>query len=55
MVVIVPVVGKGLGEPSYLVDLGDGRALVVDPVRDPAPYLDLAGERRLRTAYAIDT
>ncbi len=55
MVAIVPVVDEGLGNSSYLVDLGDGRALVVDPVRDPTPYLDLAHQRRLRLTHAVET
>jgi hydroxyacylglutathione hydrolase len=55
MIAIVPVVDQGLGNSSYLVDLGDGRALVVDPVRDPTPYLDLAGRRRLRITHAVET
>jgi len=55
MIAIVPVVDEGLGNSSYLVDLGDGRALVVDPVRDPAPYLDLARGRRLRITHAVET
>jgi hydroxyacylglutathione hydrolase len=28
------VVDEGLGNSAYLVDLGDGRALAVDPPRD---------------------
>jgi hydroxyacylglutathione hydrolase len=52
---IHPVVDEGLGNSSYLVDLGDGRALVVDPVRDPVPYVDLARERRLRITHAVET
>jgi glyoxylase-like metal-dependent hydrolase (beta-lactamase superfamily II)/rhodanese-related sulfurtransferase len=55
MVAIVPVVDEGLGNSSYLVDLGDGRVLVVDPVRNPAPYLDLARGRRLRITHAVET
>jgi len=55
MVAIVPVVDEGLGNSSYLVDLGDGRALAVDPVRDPTPYLDLAHQRRLRITHAVET
>ena len=31
---LVPVVDEGLGNSAYLVDLGDGGALVVDPPRD---------------------
>ena len=48
-----PIVDEGLGNSSYLVDLGDGRALVVDPVRDPSSYLELAGRRRL--IHAVET
>jgi glyoxylase-like metal-dependent hydrolase (beta-lactamase superfamily II) len=48
-----PIVDEGLGNSSYLVDLGDGRALVVDPVRDPSSYLELAGRRRL--THAVET
>jgi hydroxyacylglutathione hydrolase len=55
MVATVPVVDEGLGNSSYLVDLGDGRALAVDPVRDPTPYLDLARGRRLRITHAVET
>jgi hydroxyacylglutathione hydrolase len=50
-----PVVDEGLGNSSYLVDLGDGQALVVDPVRDPVTYLELARERRLRVTHAVET
>jgi glyoxylase-like metal-dependent hydrolase (beta-lactamase superfamily II)/rhodanese-related sulfurtransferase len=50
-----PVVDEGLGNSSYLVDLGDGRALVVDPVRDPSSYLDQARTRRLRITLAVET
>ena len=52
---IVPIVDEGLGNSSYLVDLGERRALVVDPGRDPAPYLAAAAGRRLRLAYAAET
>jgi hydroxyacylglutathione hydrolase len=50
-----PIVDEGLGNSSYLVDLGDGRALVVDPVRDPTPYLELARELGLRISHAVET
>jgi hydroxyacylglutathione hydrolase len=55
MVTIHPVVDEGLGNSAYVVELGDGRALVVDPARDPTPYLELARWRRLRIAYAAET
>ena len=55
MPAIHPVVDEGLGNSAHVVELGDGRALVVDPARDPTPYLELARWRRLRLAYAVET
>ena len=55
MPAIHPVVDEGLGNSAYVVELGDGRALVVDPARDPTPYLELARWRRLRIVYAVET
>jgi hydroxyacylglutathione hydrolase len=55
MPTIHPVVDEGLGNSAYVVELGDGRALVVDPARDPTPYLDLARWRRLRIGYAAES
>jgi hydroxyacylglutathione hydrolase len=55
MATIHPVVDEGLGNSTYLVELGEERALVVDPARDPTPYLELARWRRLRIAYAAET
>jgi len=52
---IVPLVDEGLGNSSYLVSLGDGRALVLDPCRDPTPYLELAERLSLRIAFAVET
>jgi len=52
---IVPLVDEGLGNSSYFVSLGDGRALVVDPSRDPKPYLDLARRLGLQVAFALET
>ena len=49
------LVDEGLGNSSYLVDLGDGRALAVDPGRDPGPYLAAAAHRGLAIAYAAET
>jgi glyoxylase-like metal-dependent hydrolase (beta-lactamase superfamily II)/rhodanese-related sulfurtransferase len=49
------VVNEGLGNSSYLVELGDRRALVVDPERDPGGYLAAAGARGLTIAYTAET
>jgi glyoxylase-like metal-dependent hydrolase (beta-lactamase superfamily II)/rhodanese-related sulfurtransferase len=55
LVEIKAVVDEGLGNSSYLVDIGDGRALVVDPVRDIRPYLALVEAAGLSLAFAIET
>ena len=55
MTELVAIVDEGLGNSSYVVDLGDGRALVVDPERDPTPYLETCARRKLRVAYAAET
>jgi len=55
VVQITPFIDEGLGNSSYLVDLGDGRALVVDPVRDVEPYARFAAEHRLELAYSLET
>ena len=52
---IVSFVEEGLGNSSYLVELGDGRALVVDPPRDVSAHREAAEGRGLRIAYAIET
>lgn len=49
------VVDEALGNCSYVVDLGDGRALVVDPGRDPRPYQADAARRGLRIGLAAET
>jgi len=46
------LVNEGLGNSSYLVDLGGGRALAIDPERDPGPYLAAAESRGLTIAFA---
>jgi hydroxyacylglutathione hydrolase len=55
MLEIHPIVDEGLGNSAFVVELGDGQALVVDPARDPTPYLELASWRRLQIAYAAET
>jgi len=51
----VAFVDEGLGNSSYLVDLGDGRALVVDPARDATPYLAAAERAGLSIAFTVET
>ncbi len=52
---VVPLVDEGLGNSAYLVELGDGRALVVDASRDLRAVRAAAGTRSLRVAFAADT
>jgi glyoxylase-like metal-dependent hydrolase (beta-lactamase superfamily II) len=52
---IWPLPCEGLGNGSYLAEVGSGVALAVDPGRDPRPYLGLAATHRLRVAFTADT
>jgi glyoxylase-like metal-dependent hydrolase (beta-lactamase superfamily II) len=52
---VEPLVDEGLGNSSFLVDLGDGRALALDPSRHPGGYLEVAERRGLRIAYTVET
>ena len=52
---IVTLVDEGLGNCSYVVDIGERRALVVDPERDPRPYRAAAERRGLRIALSAET
>ncbi|MFG1813462.1 rhodanese-like domain-containing protein [Kribbella sp. NPDC049174] len=52
---IIPVVDEGLGNSSYLVDLGDGRALAVDASLDQRALRGAARQRGLTVAFAADT
>jgi hydroxyacylglutathione hydrolase len=51
----IVLVDEGLGNSSYVLDLGDGRALAVDPGRNPGPYLAAAQRHGLTVAYAAET
>jgi hydroxyacylglutathione hydrolase len=46
---------EGLGHSSYLIDLGDGTAALVDPPRFPDEHEALAARRGLRIEWTIDT
>ncbi|HEY3703147.1 MAG TPA: MBL fold metallo-hydrolase [Acidimicrobiales bacterium] len=52
---ITPMVDEGLGNAAWLVDLGDGRLLVVDPSRDVASYEAWAEQRDRRFAFSAET
>ena len=49
------LVDEGLGNSCYLVDLGDGSALVVDPTRDLRAVRAQAGKTGLRIRFVADT
>jgi hydroxyacylglutathione hydrolase len=53
--VVTPLVDTGLGNTAYLVELGDGRALAVDPSRDLRTLRAAANQRHLRVAYVAET
>ncbi len=55
MVRIVDFVDEGLGHSSYLIDLGDGSAAVIDPPRFPVAHEALASRDGLRLAWTADT
>jgi glyoxylase-like metal-dependent hydrolase (beta-lactamase superfamily II) len=48
-------VDEGLGHSSYVVDLGDGTAAIVDPPRFPAEHVRSAAARSLEPRWTIDT
>lgn len=52
---IIPIADVGLGNTAYLVDLGDGSGLVVDPERDPRPYLEAAKRHGLTIRHVAET
>jgi hydroxyacylglutathione hydrolase len=55
LVNVIPLVDEGLGNSAYVVDLGDGGALVVDPERDPRPYLGELERRGLTARFVVET
>jgi glyoxylase-like metal-dependent hydrolase (beta-lactamase superfamily II)/rhodanese-related sulfurtransferase len=52
---VVPFVHEGLGNSSYLVGYGEGRAIVVDPDRSVERYLAAANARRWRIHAVLET
>lgn len=45
----------GLGHYSYLIDIGDGTAALVDPPRFPSSHAALAAQHGLTIAWTFDT
>jgi len=52
---LTPLVDEGLGNSAYLLELGDGRALAVDPSLDLRGVYAAAATRGLRVTYAAET
>ncbi len=52
---LIAVVDEGLGNSTYLLYLGDGRALAVDPSLDLRGLHRTALEHQLRIEYAVET
>jgi rhodanese-related sulfurtransferase/glyoxylase-like metal-dependent hydrolase (beta-lactamase superfamily II) len=52
---VLPLVDDGLGNSSYLVDLGDGRALAVDASRDLRAVRAATDKYGLRVGFAADS
>ncbi len=52
---VVPLVDEGLGNSSYVVDIGDGRALVVDASVDLRSVRTASTRVGLKVTYAADT
>src|SRR5581483_5775083 len=52
---VIAFVHEGLGNSSYLVDIGEGRALLVDPDRTLQRYLDAARARGWRIEAVLET
>jgi glyoxylase-like metal-dependent hydrolase (beta-lactamase superfamily II)/rhodanese-related sulfurtransferase len=52
---ITAFVDEGLGHSSYLIDLGGGHALVLDPPRLPEGAIETAEQRGLAIAWTADT
>jgi hydroxyacylglutathione hydrolase len=48
-------VDEGLGHSSYVIDLGDGTAAIVDPPRFPTAHDALVDRLNLRLAWTLDT
>jgi len=52
---VLPLIDEGLGNSSYLVEVAAGRGMVVDPSRDPTPYLGAAEASGLEIVWVAET
>ncbi|MEX0784275.1 MAG: rhodanese-like domain-containing protein [Dehalococcoidia bacterium] len=52
---VIPFVHEGLGNSSYLIDLGGGEGAVVDPDRSVARYIAAARANGLEVSYVLET
>jgi glyoxylase-like metal-dependent hydrolase (beta-lactamase superfamily II)/rhodanese-related sulfurtransferase len=52
---IVTIPDRGLGNSAYIVDPGDGRYVVIDPPRDPSPFLEYGARIGSKPAHSIET
>src|SRR5262245_59670168 len=52
---ITAFIDEGLGHSSYLIDLGDGHALVIDPPRLPEGTIETAEQHGLAITWTADT
>ncbi|HWQ27534.1 MAG TPA: MBL fold metallo-hydrolase [Dehalococcoidia bacterium] len=52
---VIPFVHEGLGNSSYLVELADGEAVLIDPDRSAERYLRAAEERGWRIVSVFET
>jgi glyoxylase-like metal-dependent hydrolase (beta-lactamase superfamily II)/rhodanese-related sulfurtransferase len=52
---VLPIPDNALGNTSYLVEVGDGLAISIDPRRDVDEHLALTAENRLRIRSVLET
>src|SRR5438132_284731 len=52
---VVPFIHEGLGNSSYLVEVGDGAAILIDPDRTVARYVEAADGRGRRIVASFET
>jgi glyoxylase-like metal-dependent hydrolase (beta-lactamase superfamily II)/rhodanese-related sulfurtransferase len=55
MSIVSAVPDEGLGNTSWLIDLGDRRLAVVDPGRHPGPFWAEAERQDARVAFSVET